>query len=453
MEQLRAEHEKKQLLNLYGVRLFLSGEYSPESVEDYIATQEKTHIAEGLRLRQRTTRYLDYTDGHVRGFGTTPMVHINQAGYEQAKHDYETGDEQAWCIMRRRQHDVMISQQYDILMSDGEVGDTMMAVSPYEEELDDKAADRLGFWSKYRRSYVWLFRKVSSNQLECTDLSIDRSSLATYKELLRTNFGRDIPDNIATHDIPSYVLRFSGLDDQSHRRLIDQLIDSYAKLNKDPEATSAKDKFEAVDFLDQHAADNLKLVVDVHKAIAESMSRGQLHELVRLSANRALQVLDCLSNDETVALSDLVSSAYVSARHDFAFSTLIAAQRYGVWNNMNNLIRTTLEGSQQAHHPSYISRSAEGQLDDIYRGTNQAAAKFETMPGCVGGTSFLQQNPEEVHSAIFEASESYGFTKKMFCLNCQAPPKHYEQPKWCGPCGICRICDSKLRRSTAGKRE
>ncbi len=37
----------------------------------------------------------------------------------------------------------------------------------------------------------------------------------------------------------------------------------------------------------------------------------------------------------------------------------------------------------------------------------------------------------------------YDFNKKMYCVDCQAPPKEKEAKKWCGPCGLCRGCDKK----------
>ncbi len=44
--------------------------------------------------------------------------------------------------------------------------------------------------------------------------------------------------------------------------------------------------------------------------------------------------------------------------------------------------------------------------------------------------------------------EKYDFDKEMHCVVCQAPPKEEEPKKMCGPCGICKTCDTKLRRKT-----
>lgn len=42
---------------------------------------------------------------------------------------------------------------------------------------------------------------------------------------------------------------------------------------------------------------------------------------------------------------------------------------------------------------------------------------------------------------------NYSFNKKTYCRVCQAPPKKGENKKMCGPCGICKTCDAKLKAS------
>lgn len=43
-----------------------------------------------------------------------------------------------------------------------------------------------------------------------------------------------------------------------------------------------------------------------------------------------------------------------------------------------------------------------------------------------------------------DTEESYSFSKRMFCVSCQAPPGEEEKQKMCGPCGLCRDCDKKF---------
>ncbi len=43
------------------------------------------------------------------------------------------------------------------------------------------------------------------------------------------------------------------------------------------------------------------------------------------------------------------------------------------------------------------------------------------------------------------AAENYKFDKYMHCVVCQVPPKKDEAKKMCGPCGICKACDSHMK--------
>jgi hypothetical protein len=39
----------------------------------------------------------------------------------------------------------------------------------------------------------------------------------------------------------------------------------------------------------------------------------------------------------------------------------------------------------------------------------------------------------------------YSFDKKMHCVVCQPSPKESDPKKWCGPCGICKSCDTTIK--------
>ncbi len=52
---------------------------------------------------------------------------------------------------------------------------------------------------------------------------------------------------------------------------------------------------------------------------------------------------------------------------------------------------------------------------------------------------------DEFKQLLKNKEEKYEFDKEMHCLLCQAPPGKDEKKKMCGPCGICRMCDRKLK--------
>ncbi len=430
---------------LYGAHLFQAREHPSEEIEAYIALQEQRHLAEGLQLQQRSARELTYAEGQVRGFGGQSMVAVCETGYQHAKRQYLAGDQAAWSLMKRREHDVTISHSYNDLMARGAVGDGFFVCTPYAEELADDTAAEQGFWPQFRRSYVWLYRKKSAAELECVEVSIDQSSLATYRELLQ-EFGTEVSEETQSHDLPAFMIPFHA-DETGRDELIDYIIQQYARRNKDTAALAAENSFEAVDFLDRHAKAYVQLLVDMHRAIATTIQTGELHDLVRLSATRALHGLDCLSYSETSALQDLLRNPQITQDHTLAFATLLAAQRYGTWEAISAIAGGVGElGGEPVVTESGMLGTIQAIrfIDHIYSNTNQAAALHKTMPGCEGGTSFLQQNEAAVQSTVFNG-ELYSFKRKMFCVVCQVSPKKGEQPKWCGPCGICQPCDVHIK--------
>src|SRR3990167_9715996 len=147
-EQQNAAHMPYEQ-DLYGALLLMSKEHQENDVEEYIETQETTHIAEGLELQQTSIRTLDYQNGSVRGFGSVSMAEINRDGYRVAKKDYLAGNTKAFCLVRRREHDIAIAERADKLMAEGQIGDTLLVASPYQEEQDDDTARKLGFWPEF----------------------------------------------------------------------------------------------------------------------------------------------------------------------------------------------------------------------------------------------------------------------------------------------------------------
>lgn len=433
--------------NLYGVDLYLQG-YWPEEVSGYIYDQEATHVVEGLALMQRSVKTLDFKNEKVRGFAGKPMVDIARDGYLLAKKQYLQGDRAAEGLMRRRKYDITIAEVNDELMTNGEVGDGFMVVSPYGEEWDKATAERMGQWPAYRRAYIWLFRKKSSSELERVDISIDQSSLATFRRLL-LEYGVEVPNTSDSHDLAAHGVWFKDLNESARNELINELLEKYAQLNDDVSAKNASNAFEASTFIEQYGKHYLRLATDVHKSIATSLERGYLDPLARSSAQIAVKTLNCLSREEKNLLHDLLGSDLISDRHRQAFATLISAQRYGIWETMARIIeqRSPEELSKSwpaLHNVSYVPETIL--FEEIYANTNRAASAHETMPGCSGGTSFLKQDESDIKSSIFSA-EKYSFDKKMFCVVCQAPPKKEDKPKRCGPCGICKSCDGKLKKA------
>lgn len=86
----------------------------------------------------------------------------------------------------------------------------------------------------------------------------------------------------------------------------------------------------------------------------------------------------------------------------------------------------------------------------------QFAREGRVLVGCGGSVSMLEGEEnilkaegKDVFDAVFgEKNETYKFDKNMYCVVCQAPPKHGEQKKKCGPCGICKDCDRAFKNKS-----
>jgi len=103
------------------------------------------------------------------------------------------------------------------------------------------------------------------------------------------------------------------------------------------------------------------------------------------------------------------------------------------------------------HDSIYIDPQIRQQLlwEEIMQATTEAKTQGIVFSGC-GASVGVSLGAEDQLSANgygnkTNAETKYSFNKKMHCVVCQAPPKEGESKKMCGPCGICRSCDTKLK--------
>lgn len=70
--------------------------------------------------------------------------------------------------------------------------------------------------------------------------------------------------------------------------------------------------------------------------------------------------------------------------------------------------------------------------------------------GASGPSGVTEQLTEAGYGNKSDESTSYSFSKRMYCVVCQAPPSKEDvakkNMKLCGPCGICKGCDKKLSK-------
>ena len=121
---------------------------------------------------------------------------------------------------------------------------------------------------------------------------------------------------------------------------------------------------------------------------------------------------------------------------------------YKVWATIKDRL------DQQAMFGSYRRPLNETMfMQEIDTAYWQANVRHERLIGCggsFGADTLLNESPETAFNSIFGKStaENYKFDKEMYCVVCQAPPKKKDEPKWCGPCGICKDCDNKFKKKS-----
>lgn len=429
--RVRQEAPRAYRPDLYGAQLFLQAEQPREVIREHVILQEMTHIAEGIALKQTTVRHLERRGDKLIGFGDQDIEAMARAGYAEARERYERGERSASYLMQRRGHDVAIAQKVKRLAAEGAEGEALLVLSPYGEELGDKgAAQILGHWPKYRRSFMWLYRK-QGEAVECTDITIDQSQVSTYRALL-TELGVETPANVTSHDLPGYITSvgaFATNEDRSD--FVSNLRREYYRLQSGhSESPAENEEQEALEFLRVQAYHHLSLLADVHEAIGRTLETNQLDPLVQTSAQLALQHLDCLNDTERAQLQRLVHGIAFGEDKLDALTSLVLAQRYGIWQVVNKLLQGEMpvESPSQAQAHGLHTGTAEHirqQLMLIYAHTNQAANMGLVMPGCGGPTSFLRQDADMVRDSIFgEREEQAAIPSQIRCIKCrQYSPK------------------------------
>jgi hypothetical protein len=157
--------------------------------------------------------------------------------------------------------------------------------------------------------------------------------------------------------------------------------------------------------------------------------------------------------------SEIIKLAY-SDLEDYELREAKKNLTIGVWARTRELLDDRIRGIVAYQPTSENLFVAEQRIaGDVYHALGRAIARGDVMIGC-GGALVASSELDDI-SSIFDSifgkeksdtSLSYTFNKKMYCVVCQAPPKkEKETKKMCGPCGICRGCDSKMRTATASQ--
>ena len=150
---------------------------------------------------------------------------------------------------------------------------------------------------------------------------------------------------------------------------------------------------------------------------------------------------------------------FVRAQHDLLHAVVQARLSGGSVQELYYNLAAALE---KRRRPVFIKPDVLQQIptdsqmllmEEMVVAGRQAKVEGKQYSGC-GATLRPEGGAPSVNNELndsgfgnkTEESTKYSFDKKMHCVVCQAPPKEGEPKKMCGPCGICRSCDTKLKK-------
>jgi hypothetical protein len=88
-------------------------------------------------------------------------------------------------------------------------------------------------------------------------------------------------------------------------------------------------------------------------------------------------------------------------------------------------------------------------ITEMQRAGSAASSAGKRFNACgITMANLEEQMKQSGYGNQTDETTEYAFSKRMFCVKCQKPPKKAAVKKLCGPCGICKSCDLKLSTPT-----
>lgn len=419
-------------------------------LDDYLYSQETTHIKEGLRLQQRSVSEFTVFDGSVRDSFGERLTDLAQRGHDAQKKAYMHGQGFDFMVQRTA-HDIEIAEDNDRRMNNYSVGQAWFRVTPYAEEVSDKVAEKAGFWPTPRRAFVWLYRKKGENVLETTIISVDRSDVGAFAGVL-SEYGVELPVDITSHNVSSYVADVPGeiVSNDDRETIADQITESYATNANYVHASG--DVMTSDEFVARYAQEDIHSIIRLQKEILHSLKSRSTTPYVR-EATLAVLKERFIDDDERAELMKLINLTHrdINTQTD-SLRLLIKAHRVGVWRNLSKKIERILNGEEiescELHQTEYVTGGAVGgwereQLNHNTLGTTEVVNRGETMPGCSGGSSFTSKDEDTLKENAFNLTDTLGSKKWMNCPFCKEKDAVYADV--CAKDLKCRHCTAEVK--------
>lgn len=385
------------------------GHVLPETLER-VADEEMSSIAEGIGRAACTSFTYEKIDGQLVYFSQgqkSSYISMLMTGLRVAKHEADTDYRQQFQV-ERATNDLAIGYAMEKLQP----GEQLVWTSPYPQEeaarFGKKFITDRGFNAERKLGFIYRAFANTDGSVTLESQTVDNSDEDAFKaveEAAQYDTDADMETLLRTYD--GILVQKHGGWFRAGRRNARPHENAWNELLKYPglikhfvrriEEIAASDQPRAVLRRDiQH------LKIGVWKTFKE-LIYGDLRQPNPSQAQMA-----------AVALG---GSNY---------------QQYELYNNLVS--------------NSYQQAKEEGDIM-IYCG---GAARAEDNEG--QGNIDMKSTFDNIFGEKTQTSkqESYSFDKRMYCVVCQAPPKKEETKKMCGPCGICKQCDTKIRTKAKG---
>lgn len=292
---------------------------------------------------------------------------------------------------RRRSHEL---DEYNemVQMMKGSGFNTMVVVSDFPPELMDATQDTGGYNYQRKQTMLRVITKNDSGLLGMTTQSLDKSDRRALESIYHYFGVQAFPGELLGQRL------CLDLDHVEQTQLIDNLVDIYDNT------------------LAQNYGGRWRAGRDIGKSINTYEFVKQQYDLIEYYSNQA----NFFGDNQPVLYGVM---ATIKRRFENTKNQNVGGVEYNNSQNLDYEIRLSIIESHLAGN---------------------------SFSGC--GLSLNNANDTSLqlgelgYGNNVDKKQSYSFNKKMYCVVCQAPPKkNDESKKMCGPCGICRSCDSKLQ--------
>jgi len=367
-------------------------------VDEYLRTHDDatTELAEMLEGNMRTSLELAFDGQELYGRDGRSMDQIVEKSLIEAG-KIVANNPNLFFELRRR-HIEKDEYSEAVAIAHGELANTMVVVSDFPAELAETQTDVGGYNVNRKQAYIRVFARQPDDNLTMYSQSLDGSNRQAL-EALYSYFG--------TTPNPGELLGqrlHVQLAPEEQAVLVDRLTGMYD--------TSLQEQFGGNWYggrQDEKRRNTYEFVCGQHDLVEAFIQASQLRP------------------EKTAELKYDIS-ATMEQRFKFRSYDDIA-----------------LLQPVSAHLDYHLQQ-------EIIRAGQEARAQGKSFSAC-GVTLSVESMDQLTNQNMSEAGygnktneeTKYNFNKHMHCVVCQAPPKQGETKKMCGPCGICKTCDSKMK--------